>query len=118
MRGVRNERKVQNCWYHRVYCFNNFTRNIYGVTRCNYHNNICRMYVCVYAVAWIPIRKWVLDYRIDLYSVCVGYSVEADKMMNEYLEGLGEIIDQMEEYDKEILEEISKDMNTIFQTEH
>jgi hypothetical protein len=39
-------------------------------------------------------------------------------MMNEYLEGIGEAVDRMDEHDKETLEEISKDMNTIFYTEH
>jgi len=39
-------------------------------------------------------------------------------MMNEYLGGIGEAVDQMDEYHRDIAEEISKDMNTIFYTEH
>lgn len=41
-------------------------------------------------------------------------------MMNEYFEGIGGTVEpkEMNDYDREILEEISKDMNTIFYTEH
>lgn len=38
-------------------------------------------------------------------------------MMNEYLEGIGGNAERMDDYDREMSEEISKDMNTIFQTE-